>query len=102
MGLFKRKAKPSSTHPSPIPPPAPTFSTAPIVPTIPPAEERVEPVRIPLRVIVDPIAAGNASAGGLFYINVDPKDDVSAIRRAISNKLGDVSMGIFKVNSPVP
>lgn len=79
---------------SPVPastaafPSSPTISPVPTVPDLP---------RLSLRVVVDPIPVGAASAGGLFYISVDPEDDVSGIRRAISEKLGDMAMSIFKV-----
>lgn len=95
MGLFARKHKktPSITN-SPTSQSVSAFATSPIVPSV---AAFPEVPRLSLRVAVDPVPAGTSPAGGLFYIYVDPKDDVSAIRRAVSEKLGDVSLGMFKV-----
>jgi len=100
IGIFGRKDKAVSPTCSPAPVPIPAFRASPDVPSPPPAVPTPivsEVPRLSLRVVVDPVPVGTVSAGGLFYITVDPDADVSAIRRAISDKLGTMSMGIFKV-----
>ena len=95
MGLFSRKKNASSSASSPSQSPIPTAHPSPTFPSLSLNDLEVPPTV--LRVALDPAPVGAASAGGLFYVSVNPGDDVSAIRRAVIEKLGNVSMGLFKV-----
>jgi hypothetical protein len=86
MGLFTRKKKSASVSSSP----ASTTSTALPSPYL-------APVELALRVALDPVPL-DPSEDELFYIEVNPDEQVSEIRKAISRRLGDVSMSLFKVS----
>jgi hypothetical protein len=49
-------------------------------------------------VALDPVPL-DPSDDELFYIAVNPDEQVSEIRKAISRRLGDVSMSLFKVSA---
>lgn len=72
--------------------PAVTPAEALPVPITPPAVPTIR-----LRVAMDPLPASEQPDKELFYIDVNPDLDVNAIRRAVSERLGNGSFSIFKV-----
>lgn len=90
MGLFTRKKKSASVSSSP----ASAASTALPSPYLAPVE--LAPT-LRLRVALDPVPLDECD-DELFYIEVNPDEQVSEIRKAISRRLGDVSMSLFKVS----
>lgn len=100
MGFFKSKKKvsPAPSIPSQL---AALVGASPKLPSSPvlPAEPPVPSVPLlRLRVAIHPAPTGLGDGNEVFWTEVDPEESVESIRRVISDRLGGIAVGIFKVS----
>jgi len=97
MGFFSRKKKTSSTGS-----PSPALLASPQLPAALPAPEFIpEPVEPPITLSVVLDGWTNGRAVQCFTIQISKDANTTALRQALSNQIGNVSMSLFKVSHPL-
>ena len=97
MGFFSRKKKTSSTGS-----PSPALLSSPQLPAALPAPEVIpEPVEPPITLSVVLDGWTNGRAVQCFTIQIAKEANTTALRQALSNQIGNVSMSLFKVSHPL-